>query len=355
MRKIILIIFLFLVQIYQLSAFEPKLQKIIDGLDSPWSLSFINDSKVLVSEKSGNLILVDFNNQKIKKIKHNLEILEDGQGGLLEVLYYNGEVFVSYSENLKNGNSSTSVASAKFSENFLNFKNIFRADPPINSGYHFGSRLVIKDNLLYATVGERGEGMIAQDPTKHPGSIIRIHLDGKIPKDNPKFKDKKTWKPEIYQIGVRNPQGMDLSPFDNKIYLTNHGAKGGDWFGEAKYGENYGWKILGWGGTNYTGSRIGPKWKPGFTKAIKYWVPSIAVSSMVIYKGSEFEEWNGHALITSLRDQSLRKIKFKDNEFLEEKIIFKGIIGRIRDIEIQESTGKIYLLTDEGFIWRLQK
>ena len=355
MRKIILITFLFLIQFYQLSAFEPKLQKIINGLNSPWSLSFINDSKVLVTEKSGNLILVDFNNQKIKKIKHNLEILEDGQGGLLEVLYYNGEVFVSYSENLKNGNSSTSVASAKFSENFLHFKNIFRAEPPINSGYHFGSRLVIKDNLLYVTVGERGEGMIAQDPTKHPGSIIRIHLDGKIPKDNPKFKNKKTWKPEIYQIGVRNPQGMDLSPFDNKIYLTNHGAKGGDWFGEAKYGENYGWKILGWGGTNYTGSRIGPKWKPGFTKAIKYWVPSIAVSSMVIYKGSEFKEWNGHALITSLRDQSLRKIKFKDNVFLDEKIIFKGTIGRIRDIEIQESTGKIYLLTDEGFIWRLQK
>ena len=213
MRKIILIIFLFLVQIYQLSAFEPKLQKIIDGLDSPWSLSFINDSKVLVSEKSGNLILVDFNNQKIKKIKHNLEILEDGQGGLLEVLYYNGEVFVSYSENLKNGNSSTSVASAKFSENFLNFKNIFRADPPINSGYHFGSRLVIKDNLLYATVGERGEGMIAQDPTKHPGSIIRIHLDvEKFLKIILSLKIK-TWKPEIYQIGVRNPLGYGFIPF----------------------------------------------------------------------------------------------------------------------------------------------
>jgi glucose/arabinose dehydrogenase len=355
MKKIILVIFLFLVQSNQLLTFEPKLQKIINGLNSPWSLSFINDNKALITEKSGNLILVDLKNQKIKKIKHNLEILEHGQGGLLEVLYYNEEVFVSYSENLKNGNSSTSVASAKFNENFLNFKNIFRAEPPINSGYHFGSRLIIKDNLLYVTVGERGEGMIAQDPTKHPGSIIRIHLDGKIPKDNPKFKNKKTWKPEIYQIGVRNPQGMDLSPFDNKIYLTNHGAKGGDWFGEVKYGENYGWKILGWGGTNYTGSRIGPKWKPGFTKAIKYWVPSIAVSSMVIYKGSEFKEWNGHALITSLRDQSLRKIKFKNNEFLDEKIIFKGTIGRIRDIEIQESTGKIFLLTDEGFIWRLQK
>ena len=108
--------------------------------------------------------------------------------------------------------------------------------------------------------------------------------------DNPKFKDKdkENWLPEIFQIGVRNPQGMDLSPFDNKIYLTNHGAKGGDWFGEAKFGENYGWKILGWGGTNYSGTKIGPKWKPGFTKAIKYWVPSIAVSSMIIYKGVEF-------------------------------------------------------------------
>ena len=355
MKKVVLSIILFFNLTLQVSSNEPKLQKIINGLNSPWSLSFINDTKVIITEKSGNLILVDLNNQKIRKIKHNLDILEDGQGGLMEVLYYNEQVFVSYSENLKNGNSSTSVASAKFNENNLNFKNIFRAEPPINSGYHFGSRLLIKDNLLYVTVGERGEGMIAQDPTKHPGSIIRIHLDGRIPKDNPKFKNRKNWKPEIYQIGVRNPQGMDLSPFNNKIYITNHGAKGGDWFGEVKYGENYGWKILGWGGTNYTGTRIGPKWKPGFTKAIKYWVPSIAVSSLIIYKGNEFKEWNGDALITSLRDQSLRKIKFKDNEFLDEKIIFKDNIGRIRDIEIQKKTGKIFLLTDDGSIWRLQK
>ena len=355
MRKIALIIFLILIQTLQASSNETKLQEVLSNLNSPWSLSFINDSEILVTEKSGNLILIDLNNQKIKKINHNLKILEDGQGGLLEVLYFNEKVFVSYSENLKNGYSSTSVAAAKFNKKVLNFRNIFRAEPPINSGYHFGSRLVIKDNFLYITVGERGKGMIAQDPTKHPGSIIRIHLDGKIPKDNPKFKDKKEWLPEIFQIGVRNPQGMDLSPFDNKIYLTNHGAKGGDWFGEAKYGENYGWKILGWGGTNYTGTRIGPKWKPGFTKAIKYWVPSIAASSMVIYKGNEFKEWNGDALITSLKDQSLRKIKFKDGKFIDETILFQNKIGRIRDIEIQESTGKIFLLTDSGSIWRLQK
>ena len=355
MKKIILITSLFLINTFHALSNEPKLSEEINGLRSPWSISFVDDGKALVTEKSGNLILVDLNSKKIKKIAHNLNILEDGQGGLLEVLYYNNQIFVSYSENLKKGKSSTSVAVAKFNENSLNFKNIFRAEPPINSGYHFGSRLVIKENLLYITAGERGQGMIAQDPTKHPGSIIRIHLDGKIPKNNPKFIDKKNWLPEIYQIGVRNPQGMALSPFDNKIYLTNHGAKGGDWFGEAKHGENYGWKILGWGGTNYTGTKIGPKWMPGYTKAIKYWVPSIAASSMIIYKGSEFKEWNGDALITSLRDQSLRKIKFKEGKILNEKIIFKGKIGRIRDIEIQKSTGKIFLITDQGSIWILQK
>ena len=118
------------------------------------------------------------------------------------------------------------MAKASINNSDLNFKNIFRAEPPINSGYHFGSRLVIKDDYLYITVGERGKGMIAQDATKHPGSIIRIHLDGSIPENNPRFENKKNWLPEIYQIGVRNPQGIALSPFNNKIYLTNHGAKG---------------------------------------------------------------------------------------------------------------------------------
>jgi len=355
MKKIFLIFIIFVIQFSSLVSKEPKLEEILSGLERPWSLSFVDNSKILVTEKQGNFFLADLKNNNLSKINHNLNILVDGQGGLLEVLYSGENVFVSYSENRGKGKSSTSVARASFNKKELKFKNIFRSEPPINSGYHFGSRLVIKDNLLYITAGERGEGMIAQDPTKHPGSIIRIHLDGKIPKNNPKFKGKENWLPEIFQIGVRNPQGMDLSPFDNKIYLTNHGAKGGDWFGEARYGENYGWKILGWGGTNYTGTKIGPKWKPGFTKAIKYWVPSIAASSMVIYKGEEFYEWNGDALITSLKDQSLRRIKFKNNNFISEKIIFKGVIGRIRDIEIQESTGKIFLLTDQGSIWKLQK
>ena len=197
--------------------------------------------------------------------------------------------------------------------------------------------------------------MIAQDGTKHPGSIIRIHLDGGIPKNNPKFKGKEDWLPEIYQIGVRNPQGLTFSSYDKKIYLSNHGAAGGDWFGEVKFGENYGWKILGWGGYNYNGTKIGPKWELGFTKPIHYWIPSIATSAIVIYKGKEFKEWNGHALVTSLKNQSLRKLIFNDVNKVKEDIIFKNNIGRIRDIQVQPNTGKLFFLSDNGSLWKMEK
>ena len=323
-------------------------------LDGPWGSSFLNDNELIVTEKSGKIKIIDVNLNKVSNIKHNLNFLDYGQGGLLDILFEDGFIYVSYSENRGNWKSSTSIAKAKFDQKELNFKNIFRAEPPIDSGYHFGSRLAIKGDYIYASAGERGQGMIAQDPTKHPGSIIRIHKDGNIPKDNPKFVGKKNWLPEIYQIGIRNPQGLTLSPFDGKIYLSNHGAKGGDWFGEAKKGENYGWKILGWGGKNYSGTKIGPKWKPGFTKAIHYWVPSIATSAITIYKGDEFKEWNGHALITSLKDQSLRKLVFDDLSNIEETIIFKNKIGRIRDIQVHPINGKIYFLAGDN-LWMMEK
>jgi len=353
MKKLIFISFLL---IYSNSyALDIKFEKISDGLNKPWSLSFIDNDNIILTEKSGKLFTLNLKNKQITRIEHNLSLINLGQGGLLDVLYKDQQVYISYSENRNNLKTSTSVAKGKLNNKKIIFKNIFRAEPPIESGYHFGSRLVIKNKHLYISAGERGKGMIAQDAAKHPGSIIRINLDGSIPQDNPRFINNKKWLPEIFQIGVRNPQGMALSPFDNKIYLTNHGAKGGDWFGEAIHGENYGWKILGWGGTNYSGIKIGPKWKPGFTKAIKYWVPSIAVSALTIYKGETFKEWNGDALITSLKDQSLRKIKFKENKFLKEEVIFQGNIGRIRDIKIQKKTGDIFMLSDKGELWRMYK
>ena len=347
-----LIIFLFFFSL-SAEAEEFKLDKLV-SLNKPWGSTFVDNDHLLVTEQSGSIKLVNVNTKEINIIKHNLKFLEYGQGGLLDIIYQDNMVWISYSENRGNWKTSTSIAKGEFNNSEIKFENIFQANPPIDSGYHFGSRLAIKGKYLFASAGERGEGMIAQDASKHPGSIIRINLDGSIPKDNPKFLDKPKWLPEIYQIGVRNPQGLTLSPFDNKIYISNHGAKGGDWFGEVKKGENYGWKILGWGGTNYNGTKIGPKWKPGFTKAIHYWVPSIATSAITIYKGNEFKEWNGSALITSLKDMSLRKLDFSDIENVKEDVIFKNQIGRIRDIQVHSTTGKIYFLSQDA-LWEMQK
>jgi len=353
MKKIFILIF-FIINYFSFSNAENLKFIEIVNLNDPWGSSFINNNELIITEKSGKIKIINIATKKIQEVKHNLNFLDYGQGGLLDIIYENDKIWISYSENRGNWKSSTSIAKANLNKKELNFVNIFQANPPIDSGYHFGSRLAIKDNFLYASAGERGKGMIAQDPTKHPGSIIRIHKDGSIPKDNPKFEGKKNWLPEIYQIGIRNPQGLTLSPYDGKIYISNHGAKGGDWFGEVKKSENYGWKILGWGGRNYSGSKIGPKWKPGFTKAIKYWVPSIATSAITIYKGEEFKEWNGHALITSLKDKSLRKLIFNDLSNINETIIFKNKIGRIRDIQVHPVNGKIYFLANNK-LWMMEK
>ena len=352
MKILINFLIIFFISI-NLNASDFTLKK-ITNLNEPWGSTFLNNNELLITEKSGKILIVNLKDKKSKIISHNLKVLEYGQGGLLDIIVRDNIVWVSYSEDRGNYKTSTSIARGDFNRDNIIFENIFQAYPPIDSPYHFGSRLAIKGDYLFASVGERGQGMIAQDASKHPGSIIRIHLDGKIPKDNPKFLDKKDWLPEIFQIGVRNPQGLTLSPFDQKIYISNHGAKGGDWFGEVKKGENYGWKILGWGGTNYSGTKIGPKWKPGFTKAIQYWVPSIATSAITIYKGEEFKEWNGNALITSLKDMSLRKLDFTNLESIKEDIIFQRKIGRIRDIQVHPKNGKIYFLSKES-LWVMEK
>ena len=352
MKKIILVFFL-LIKPSLIFAENYNLKELI-SLKSPWGSTFINNEELIITEKGGSIKIVNVVNNSLIEVDHNLNFREHGQGGLLDIIYKDNFLWISYTEKRGDWETSTSIAKAKLNKEKLIFKNIFQANPPIESRYHFGSRLAIKDNYLFASIGERGEGMIAQDPSKHPGSIIRIHLDGTIPKDNPKFKGKDDWLPEIYQIGIRNPQGLTFSEFDGNIYMSNHGAKGGDWFGQVKKGENYGWKILGWGGTNYSGSPIGPKWMPGYTKAIKYWVPSIATSAITIYNGKEFREWKGHALITSLKDKSLRKLNFNDLSNVEEEIIFKEKIGRIRDIQVHPVSGKLYFLS-ENSLWLMEK
>ena len=171
-KKFFISIFLFFISINISFAENLIFKKIVD-LNDPWGSTFLNNEKLLITEKSGKIKFINLNSKTISEINHNLNYLEDGQGGLLDILFKDSFVYISYSENRGNGKTSTSIARAKFDEKNLNFKNIFQANPPINSGYHFGSRLAIKDNFLFASAGERGEGMIAQDPTKH---LSLIHI-----------------------------------------------------------------------------------------------------------------------------------------------------------------------------------
>ena len=355
-RKFSISIFLFLISINFSFAENLNFEKIVD-LNDPWGSTFISSNELLITEKSGKIKLINLNSKQVSEVNHDLNYLEHGQGGLLDIIYKDNFIYISYTENRGNWKTSTSIAKAKFNKKNLIFENIFQANPPIDSGYHFGSRLVIKDNYLYATAGERNEGMIAQDPTKHPGSIIRIKTNGKIPTDNPKFTGKKEWLPEIYAIGVRNPQGITVSPHNNKIYFSNHGPRGGDHIAQLKSGANYGWKDIAWGGTKYSGFSIGKvPFKKKYDKPIKTWVPSIAISSIQFYNGDVFLEWKGDLIVCSLSGKSLIRLDYENNKILDEEIIFKNKIGRIRDFKVDKE-GNIFLINDRknAELWKLTR
>ena len=353
----ILILILFLPSVVKTE--ELQFTEIVDGLKHPWGMSFIDPSNLLVTERGGRLVRIHLPSQKIFPVSHTLKVLVLRQGGLLDVLYHEGHVYLSYSEDRGSGESSTSVVRGKIVNDVLtDVEKLFRAEPPLKPGFHFGSRLVIQGNFLFISAGERHGGMIAQDGSKHPGSIIRINLDGSIPISNPHFISKKDWSPEVYQIGVRNPQGMALSPFDHQVYIVNHGAKGGDFLGKVKFGENYGWEEIGWGGTNYNGSKIGSgkASAPRFMKPMRIWIPSIAPSGMAFYQGDTFKEWDGDVLVGSLKFDMLVKVDMEESKAVGETVIFRDRIGRVRDVEIDHK-GDIYLLADEAYtsLWKLTR
>ena len=348
-----------------------SLSKVAKGINFGWGMTFIDDHSLLITEKSGGIIKVNTITGNKTRIKHNLysskqgkNPFSNGQGGLLDILFHNGFLYISYShlskkKSLGNRNviyGSTAIARGKLVGNeIIELQNLFISSPPLKINKHWGSRIVIKNDYLYATFGDRGLGMIAQDPSKHPGSIIRINLDGTYPNDNPKFKENKKWLPEIYQIGFRNPQGLTISPHDNNIYFSQHGPRGGDNLGKIVYGGNLGWKEIAWGGTEYYGKKIGEvPFKDKFDKPILSWVPSIGIGQIGFYKGQTFDEWNGDLICTGTKYGLLLKLDYEKNKIVKKEILINDKIGRIRDFEIDKK-GDIYIIVDEknAALWKL--
>jgi quinoprotein glucose dehydrogenase len=316
-------------------------------LDAAWGMTWIDDEQMLITQKSGEIFLVNTLDYSQIKILHDLPFVQFGQGGLLDITSESKTVWLTGSIEKEN-KYTTAIYQATLSGNkLINEKLIYEALPYIKSPYHFGSRIEILDDYLYASIGERGEGMIAQDTSNSIGSIIRIHKNGDIPDDNP-YQNDASWRPELYQIGVRNPQGMSLDPLSQKVFISNHGPKGGDFIGPVIAGSNYGWKQIAWGGINYSGSKVGDgnAWEPGFLKPEFIWVPSIGVGGIKFYQGNAFPDWQGSLLVGSLKFQYLSILHRRQNNFVNEEIIFKDSIGRVRDIEINKK-GEIFLIADE--------
>ena len=358
---------------YEMIEKNLSLSEVTKGINFGWGMTFIDDHSLLITEKSGGILKVNTITGKKIRIKHDLyssqlgkNPFSNGQGGLLDILFHNGFVYISYSYLSKKNSSSnknviygsTAIAKGKLVGNeIIDLQNLFISSPPLKINKHWGSRIVIKNDYLYASFGDRGLGMIAQDSSKHPGSIIRINLDGTYPNDNPKFKENKKWLPEIYQIGIRNPQGLTTSPHDDDIYFSQHGPRGGDNFGKIVYGGNLGWKEIAWGGTEYYGKRIGKApFKDKFDKPIISWVPSIGIGQIGFYKGQTFDEWNGDLICTGIKYGLLLRLDYEKNKIVKKEILINDKIGRIRDFEIDKK-GDIYIIVDErdAALWKLSK
>ena len=348
-----------------------NLQKVAKGLEHPWALTFIDKKNIVVTEKDGGLYRINVLTGEKQKIKHNIQHIGydgSGQGGLLDV-YFNpsdGYIYFSYSHKSTkfdrskqlSKKSSTAIARGKLIKNEIkNLEVLLIAKPEFLENRHYGSRIAIKGDDLFASFGERGQGMISQDPSKHPGSIIRIKTDGAIPQDNPHFIENKDWLPEIYVIGVRNPQGIAISPHDDELYFSSHGPRGGDHIGEVEFGSNYGWKYIAWGGREYYGLGIGDSpFKDKYKRPLISWVPSMGISTIQFYEGKAFPEWQGDLLVASLNGESLIRLDVENNEIVAKEIIFNDKIGRIRDFKI-DYNGNIYLISDspKSYLWKLSK
>jgi len=344
---------------------------IAKGLDQPWAVEPLPNGDFLITEKSGQLRIVSATGEIGEPLKGVLDVGQGGiteasklgglppisargQGGLLDVAlspYFAKDqtIFWSFSEDREDG-SGTSVASGILSKDRKKIEKvevIFRAMPSYKNGLHFGSRIAFGwDGNLYVTTGDRFDRpnrLKVQTLDNHYGKVMRINLDGSVPKDNP-FVNTKGAKPEIWSLGHRNIQSTIFDE-KGKLWTVEHGARGGDELNLIEKGKNYGWSIVTFG-QEYSGSAI-PNAKTkreGYVDPVYYWDPVIAPSGMEVYTGSAIPEWKGNIFIGGLASQKLVRLIIKDNKVVGEEHILKGR-GRIRDVK-QGSDGFLYVVTD---------
>lgn len=336
-----------------------KIVPVVNGLMNPWSIAFLPNGDLLVTERPGRLRIVRNGQLLATPVPGVPTVVARGQGGLLDVVLHpnfasNRLVYLSYSKPTGGDSVSatTAVARGRFENDRLTgVEDIFVAVSKGAPG-HFGSRLAFdKNGLLFVTVGDRmvpSSGDLAahpaQDITNHHGTINRIQDDGKVPADNP-FVDKPGARPEIWTYGHRNPQGLVIDPNSGEIWATEHGPQGGDELNNIRKGLNYGWPVVGFGVNYGSGKAIhAATLQTGMEQPVNVWVPSIGISGAMIYSGTKFPGWNGSLFVGGLSGVRLDRLTLDGKTAELAEILFRRQ-GRIRHIS-QGLDGFIYLAID---------
>ena len=329
-----------------------RVTTVASGLQNPWAIAFLPDGRALITERPGRLRLLA-NGTLSPPLAGVPTVWAQGQGGLLDVVpdpafESSQRIYLTFAEVGGDGRAGTAVARARLVGQALQeVEVIFRQEPKLSSGNHFGSRLVFdRQGHLYVTLGENNVRIAAQYLDHHQGKVVRLWPDGRIPADNP-FVARSDALIDIWSYGHRNPQGATLNPWTGQLWLVEHGAMGGDEVNIPAAGKNYGWPIITHG-LDYNGQPIPESVgssATGMEQPIHYWVPSIAPSGMAFYQGFSMHPWQGDLFVGALASRQLVRLDVVGDRVVGEERLLGSLGHRIRDVRAGPG-GELYLLTD---------
>lgn len=349
-----------IVQKFSNDGMNIKVEQVASNLGVVWGMTFISENNLLFTIKSGEIAILDLEKNKIKYLQNTPDILYDGQGGLLDVqkgpnFKKDKTLFFTYVKKIGR-DSVTTLASVKLiNEELIGWKDLLISKSKSNTTRHFGSRITFdEDNHVYFSIGDRGVRPNGQDLSTHAGSIIRLNLDGTIPKDNP-FVNEGGKLAEIYSYGHRNPQGLFYDKLSKNLWSIEHGPRGGDEINLIQKGGNYGWPSISYGKEYWNPMPVGEgTHKEGMIQPKKVYIPSIAPSSLIVYRGNTFPNWNGNIFSGALKLRHLNRIVINEyDEVIKEERLLENLGERIRNI-IESPKGDLYISTDSGNIYSLK-
>lgn len=325
-----------------------QVETVAEGLEFPWSLAFLPDGGLLVTERVGRLRLIEPDGAlRAAPVSGVPAVYVAGQAGLFEVALapdfaISGTLYLAYACGEADANN-TCLARGHYADGALTrVQTIFEARPKKRGSAHYGGRIAfLPDGTLVLTLGDGFDYREqAQDSGNHLGSIVRLNADGSVPKDNP-------FGNEVWSFGHRNVQGIVFDARSGRLIAHEHGPRGGDEINVILRGHNYGWPAATFG-VDYNGAKISPfESLPGTEPPVFHWRPSIAPSGMALYRGDLFPEWNGDLLIAALRGKAVYRVRLAQGRATEEGRMFDQMGQRIRDVRVGPE-GAVYALTDSA-------